>query len=100
MISLWPVRTDILVDDGVAYFAAGVFPYEGLYVCALRSSDGSMIWKNDGLCLCNRSMPPNIKPRGPLSLWPFVEATKELEHIGKKLLISRHGKVRPARRTH
>ncbi|MCK4628692.1 MAG: PQQ-binding-like beta-propeller repeat protein, partial [Sedimentisphaerales bacterium] len=47
MISLWPIRTGILVDDGVAYFAAGVFPYEGLYVCALRSSDGSVIWKND-----------------------------------------------------
>ena len=47
MISLWPVRTGVLVDEGTVYFAAGVFPYEGLYVCALRAADGSVVWKND-----------------------------------------------------
>jgi len=47
MISLWPIRTDVLADDGVVYFAAGVFPYEGLYICALAASDGSVVWKND-----------------------------------------------------
>ncbi len=47
MISLWPVRTSVLVDDGIVYFAAGVFPYEGLYVCALAAGDGSVVWKND-----------------------------------------------------
>ena len=49
MISLWPVRTGILVDEGIVYFAAGVFPYEGLYICALKASDGSVVWKNDTL---------------------------------------------------
>ena len=49
MISLWPVRTGVLVDDGIVYFAAGVFPYEGLYICALRAGDGSVVWKNDTL---------------------------------------------------
>jgi len=47
MISLWPVRTGVLVDDGIVYFAAGIFPYEGLYVCALDAGDGSVLWKND-----------------------------------------------------
>ncbi len=47
MISLWPVRTSVLADEGIVYFAAGVFPYEGLYVCALRAGDGSEVWKND-----------------------------------------------------
>ena len=47
MISLWPVRTSVLVDDGVAYFGAGVFPYEGIYICALKADDGSVIWRND-----------------------------------------------------
>jgi len=47
MISLWPVRTGVLVDDGVAYFGAGVFPYEGIYICALDAEDGSVIWRND-----------------------------------------------------
>ena len=47
MISLWPVRTSVLVDNGTVYFGAGVFPYEGLYICALNADDGSVIWKND-----------------------------------------------------
>ncbi|MHB0957192.1 MAG: outer membrane protein assembly factor BamB family protein [Pirellulaceae bacterium] len=47
MISLWPVRTSVLVDSGVVYFAAGVFPYEGLYIYALKAEDGSVVWVND-----------------------------------------------------
>ena len=47
VISLWPVRTSVLVDDGVAYFAAGVFPYEGIYICALNAKTGETVWKND-----------------------------------------------------
>ena len=49
MISLWPIRTSVLVEDGIVYFGAGVFPYDGLYVCALNAKDGSILWKNDDL---------------------------------------------------
>ncbi len=47
MISLWPIRTSVLVDRGVVYCGAGVFPYEGIYICALNAADGSSVWKND-----------------------------------------------------
>jgi len=47
MISLWPIRTNVLVDAGIVYFGAGVFPYEGIYICALDARDGSIVWKND-----------------------------------------------------
>jgi len=47
MISLWPVRTSVLVDNGQAIFCAGVFPYEGIYVCAVDARDGSVLWRND-----------------------------------------------------
>jgi len=47
MISLWPVRTSVLVDGDMVYCAAGVFPYEGIYICALNTADGSIVWKND-----------------------------------------------------
>jgi len=47
MISLWPVRTSVLVDQGKVYCGAGVFPYEGIYICALNADDGSIVWKND-----------------------------------------------------
>jgi outer membrane protein assembly factor BamB len=47
MISIWPVRTGVVVDNGIVYFASGVFPYEGLYICALQAEDGSVVWRND-----------------------------------------------------
>jgi len=47
MISLWPVRTCALVEGGVVYFAAGVFPAEGLYLYAVDAEDGKLLWKND-----------------------------------------------------
>ncbi|MBP8131064.1 MAG: PQQ-binding-like beta-propeller repeat protein [Candidatus Hydrogenedentes bacterium] len=47
MISLWPVRTGVIVDAGIAYFGAGVFPHEGLYLCAVRAGDGTVLWRND-----------------------------------------------------
>ena len=35
--------------EGKVYFGAGVFPYDGLYICALNARNGSIIWKNDDL---------------------------------------------------
>ena len=45
-ISVWPVQTDVLVDDGVAYFAAGVFPHAGTFVYALDANTGKELWRN------------------------------------------------------
>ncbi len=47
MISLWPVRTGVLVDRGVAYFGAGVFPAEGVFVYAVDAETGRELWRND-----------------------------------------------------
>jgi outer membrane protein assembly factor BamB len=47
LISLWPVRSSVVVDDGIAYFSAGVFPSEGLYLYALNAATGEELWKND-----------------------------------------------------
>lgn len=50
MTSAWPVRTDVLVDGGVAYFAAGVFPHEGTFLYALDARTGKLLWRNDTQC--------------------------------------------------
>lgn len=47
MISRWPVRTGVLIDGDTAYFGAGVFPHEMVYLCAANAKDGSVIWRND-----------------------------------------------------
>jgi len=47
LISLWPVRTGVVVSEGVAYFGAGVFPAEGLCLYAADARTGKLLWKND-----------------------------------------------------
>lgn len=47
MISRWPVRTGVLVMDGAVYFAAGMWPSEGVFVYALDATTGKPIWCND-----------------------------------------------------
>ena len=49
MISRWPIRTGILVDSGIAYFGAGIFPHEIVYLYAVQADDGTVIWKNDSI---------------------------------------------------
>ncbi|MCC6508906.1 MAG: PQQ-binding-like beta-propeller repeat protein, partial [Pirellulaceae bacterium] len=47
MISRWPVRTGVLIDDKTAYFGAGVFPHETVYLVAANALTGEIIWYND-----------------------------------------------------
>ena len=47
MISLWPLRSGLLVDDGVAYFTAGLFPNERVFFYAVDAATGKLLWKND-----------------------------------------------------
>ena len=47
MISTWPLRTGILVDAGIAYCGAGIWPAEGVYMQAMRAESGEMVWRND-----------------------------------------------------
>ena len=54
MISVWPVRTGIVVDQGVLYCGAGLFPNEKTYLAALDSETGKTIWKTE----------PGISPQG------------------------------------
>jgi outer membrane protein assembly factor BamB/SAM-dependent methyltransferase len=63
MISLWPVRTGVLVDDGVAYFGAGIFPAEGVYMCAVGADDGKLVWCNDS---CGAAPQSRVSPQGYL----------------------------------
>ena len=47
MISRWPIRTGVLVDAGVAYFAAGMWPSQGIHLYALEAAGGRPMWRND-----------------------------------------------------
>ena len=46
IISAWPVRSGVLVEKGVAYAAAGMFPSEGVRVYALDPVGGRIKWSS------------------------------------------------------
>jgi outer membrane protein assembly factor BamB/flagellar biosynthesis chaperone FliJ len=91
MISLWPLRTGVLVDEGVAYFAAGVFPAEGVYLYAVGADDGKLLWCNDagGAAPQSRFSPQGyllaskatlFAPTGRVSPFAFDRTTGKLLH--------------------
>lgn len=71
MISRWPVRTGILVDEGVAFFGAGVFPHEKVFVHAVEAATGKVIWKNDTISQQDAGR-SDLSPQG------YLLATRDL----------------------
>jgi len=46
LISLFPARGGPVLADGVVYFAAGLWPTEGVFVHAVDATTGAAIWSN------------------------------------------------------
>ena len=47
IISQWPARGGPVVADDVVYFAAGIWPSDGIYLYALDAATGKVQWCND-----------------------------------------------------
>ncbi len=45
MISLWPVRTGLIVDGGTVFCTAGLFPEQGTYLAALDARAGRLKYR-------------------------------------------------------
>jgi len=67
MISRWPVRTSVLVDGGIAYFGAGVFPHETVYLCAVDARTGETLWVRDDISQMDAGR-DDLSPQGHLLL--------------------------------
>ena len=46
LLSTWPAASGVLVEDGIAYVAAGIVNYDGTYVYALDAATGAIKWQN------------------------------------------------------
>jgi hypothetical protein len=46
-MSTWPVGSGVLIEDGTAYFAAGIVNYDGTYIYALDAKTGRIKWQNN-----------------------------------------------------
>jgi len=47
LMSTWPAASGVIVQDGVAYVAAGLTNYDGTYVYALDAETGRIKWQNN-----------------------------------------------------
>ena len=47
LLSTWPAASGVLVEDGIAYVAAGILNYDGTHVYALDATTGDIRWQNN-----------------------------------------------------
>ena len=47
LMSTWPAASGVIVQNGVAYVAAGISNYDGTYVYALDAKTGQIKWQNN-----------------------------------------------------
>jgi hypothetical protein len=67
LISVWPIRGGPVVADDRVYFAAGVWPFEGVFIYALDATTGKKIWLNDRLGFVYGDHPHNAEAFGGLT---------------------------------
>ncbi len=48
VISMWPVRGGPVIADGTLYFAAGIWPNEGVFLVAIDAKTAEVRWVNSG----------------------------------------------------
>lgn len=48
LISRWPARGGPVIADGTAYFASGVWPFEGVHIFAVDAEKGNLVWAAEG----------------------------------------------------
>ena len=75
LVSRWPARGGPVVADGVVYFAGGIWPFEGVYVCAVNAETGQVLWLNracssvkDGLIDHGTRRDCGLSPQGYLAV--------------------------------
>lgn len=45
LISAWPVRTGLVVDNGHVYATAGLYPQQDAWICSLDANSGKFVWR-------------------------------------------------------
>lgn len=46
LISMWPIRGGVVIQDNVACFSAGIWPSMGVFVRAVNAQSGDVLWTN------------------------------------------------------
>lgn len=94
LISLWPARGGPVLVEGRIYFAAGIWPFEGVYIYALDAETGNVVWSNKDTgfiehARLDHGMQPDARPEGGLSPQGYLAL------IGDRLFVP-GGRAMPA----
>jgi len=68
LCSTWPVNSGVLVEDGVAYAAAGIVDHDGTYVYALDAMSGAIKWQNNSSGHLNEAARKGVSVQGDLTV--------------------------------
>ena len=68
LCSTWPVNTGVIVQDGIAYAAAGIVDYDGTYVYALDAVTGEIRWQNDTSGHIDKDLRKGVSAQGTLAI--------------------------------
>jgi len=75
LVSRWPARGGPVLADGTVYFAVGIWPFEGVAVCAVDANSGRARWVNqdgsfvkDGLLDHEARFDGGLSPQGYLAV--------------------------------
>ncbi len=60
--SRWPVRGGPVLHGGTVMFGAGIWPEEGVYVCAVSAPTGELLWRSDRLSFIEDGMSDHGRP--------------------------------------
>ena len=82
IVSRWPARGGPVVADGVVYFAAGIWPSEGIFIHAVDAANGKALWCNDSSGSIH--MP---QPHGGAEANSGVSAQGQFVVTGERLLV-------------
>ncbi|HPA18544.1 MAG TPA: PQQ-binding-like beta-propeller repeat protein [Verrucomicrobiae bacterium] len=82
LISRWPARGGPVIADGIVYWAAGIWPSEGVFIHAVDAADGRVIWRNTTAAgmLMPQPHPGAVAQSG-------VSAQGDLVVVGDRLLV-------------
>ncbi len=47
LVSRWPARGGVVILNDTVYFAAGIWPSDGIYLHAVDAKSGEVVWTND-----------------------------------------------------
>lgn len=67
--SNWPVASGVLVENGVAYAAAGIANFDGTHVYALDALTGRIRWQNNTSGVLNKDIGTGVSVQGCLLLY-------------------------------